>query len=585
MFPSPPQISHTPSRPIRCGTLRARYEITQSVTRRASGSFGGGHEGGEEEELVTDCGYMAGYGSRRTTMATLLRMLSLMATTAVRLPAPTVLNDTDFPTNCGSPYHPANGILECAALCEKRADCAAVIFNPTASPPACAFKCRSDNPVRNPGITAVIVRPRKVTCGRPPPPPPPFTPPSATTDPDWRARYEVANLLYADSALGSSLFPYIGNGYLATHPIAGRGSDVTALEKMSTLYVSGVFNGIAVQSPCADGYCQAPYRAAVPTYRAVLSNVPLLGNGSRYALDVEKATLARRVSLSGGLHVEERWYAHLVHRHLLVHEITANNSGSKPQSLAIVAVFGGTDRPTPGSFKFTVSTSGGVHAVIGAANHSERPELQRTQVAVCSNAVRAGEQLVVAAGATKTVRYLSAVATSLDSADPETSALRALKAALAPGVAEGLRASHEAAWLQRWNQGRVEVGGNLGLAQAINSSMYFLLSSVRADWHYGMSPGGLASDGYNGHTFWDQEFWMVPSMILMQPDSARSCLQYRMDRLAGARSKAGSQGYAGHMWPCESALSGYEVQGSAGNGTRSETARGTGGEGGTYGSM
>ena len=52
---------------------------------------------------------------------------------------------------------------------------------------------------------------------------------------------------------------------------------------------------------------------------------------------------------------------------------------------------------------------------------------------------------------------------------------------------------------------------------------------------------------------------MVPSLILMQPDSARSCLQYRIDRIAGAVSKARSQGYRGLMWPCESAYSGYEV--------------------------
>jgi trehalose/maltose hydrolase-like predicted phosphorylase len=256
---------------------------------------------------------------------------------------------------------------------------------------------------------------------------------------------------------------------------------------------------------------------------------------------------------------------------------------------------------------------------------------QWAQVAVASNVVAAGgaplASLAVAAGEAKTFYFISAVATSLDSLDPKEAAERAATAALqAPG---GLRAAHEAAWKARWDQGRVEVRGNLGLAQAVNSSWYYLLSSVRADWPLGMSPGGLASNGYSGHTFWDQEFWMVPSMILMQPDSARSCLQvrrmrawptdcpagfvvhsfrlkisstalvhlahdcgqpkqppvspiclqYRLDRVAGAASKARSQGYAGLMMPCESALSGYEVQGSAGNGTRSETARGIGGEG------
>jgi hypothetical protein len=187
-----------------------------------------------------------------------------------------VLNNTDFPSNCGNdPYHPSTGIQECGTLCENRTDCVAVIFTLPASGSAgdsgaCAFKCRSDNPVHKDGIRAIVVRPHKATCPpspAPPPAPPPFAPPSAVTDPDWLVHYEAANLLYANSALNASLFPYAGNGFLATHPVGGRGSKggdggstMTALQKMSTLYVSGVFNGVAVQSPCEGGYCAAPRR-------------------------------------------------------------------------------------------------------------------------------------------------------------------------------------------------------------------------------------------------------------------------------------------------------------------------------------
>jgi hypothetical protein len=209
--------------------------------------------------------------------------LLIVATAAAS--AQKVLNDTDFPSNCyPNPYAPSTSIEMCAALCTKRADCVATIFAPGVAP-ACAFKCRSDNPVHKVGITAIIVRPgHKSTCVVPPPgpappaPPAPFTPPSAATDPDWLVRYECANLLHADGTLSSSLFPYIGNGYLATHPVASSAGE------MDTMYVSGVFNGIAVQSPCEGGYCTAPYRAAIPTYRAVLTGAPLLIG--RFALDV-----------------------------------------------------------------------------------------------------------------------------------------------------------------------------------------------------------------------------------------------------------------------------------------------------------
>lgn len=74
---------------------------------------------------------------------------------------------------------------------------------------------------------------------------------------------------------------------------------------------------------------------------------------------------------------------------------------------------------------------------------------------------------------------------------------------------------HTANWVARNNAGRIEISGDLELAQAINASVYFLRSSIRPDWPYGMSPGGLASNGYDGNTFWDQETWMWPNLLLL----------------------------------------------------------------------
>jgi hypothetical protein len=56
-------------------------------------------------------------------------------------------------------------------------------------------------------------------------------------------------------------------------------------------------------------------------------------------------------------------------------------------------------------------------------------------------------------------------------------------------IANSLFDLHVNAWLERWNAGRIEIGGDLALAQAVNSSLYFIRSSIRADWPYGMSPG------------------------------------------------------------------------------------------------
>lgn len=113
----------------------------------------------------------------------------------------------------------------------------------------------------------------------------------------------------------------------------------------------------------------------------------------------------------------------------------------------------------------------------------------------------------------------------------------------------------------------------LPAAVAANASVFALMSSVRSDWHYGLSPGGL-TNGYNGHSFWgqsspapaatapssrglladiclypglrvvcavlDTEIWMLPPLLLWYPRVARSLLQYRYDRLDQAMGKAAS---------------------------------------------
>ena len=54
---------------------------------------------------------------------------------------------------------------------------------------------------------------------------------------------------------------------------------------------------------------------------------------------------------------------------------------------------------------------------------------------------------------------------------------------------------------------------------------------------------------------------MYPVMLAFHPSIARSLLQYRLDRTAGAAAKAKRNGYHGLMFPWESAFSGEETQG------------------------
>ena len=54
-----------------------------------------------------------------------------------------------------------------------------------------------------------------------------------------------------------------------------------------------------------------------------------------------------------------------------------------------------------------------------------------------------------------------------------------------------LHDTHRQAWADIWASG-VWISGNLALAQAVNASFYFVVSSIRDDWPWSLSPGTLA---------------------------------------------------------------------------------------------
>jgi trehalose/maltose hydrolase-like predicted phosphorylase len=73
------------------------------------------------------------------------------------------------------------------------------------------------------------------------------------------------------------------------------------------------------------------------------------------------------------------------------------------------------------------------------------------------------------------------------------------------------------------------------VSACVNSSLYYIYSAVREDWPLGVSPGGLATNSYDGRSFWDCETWMFPPVSLLRPRLGQSLLQYRLDRLEPAQ--------------------------------------------------
>lgn len=116
---------------------------------------------------------------------------------------------------------------------------------------------------------------------------------------------------------------------------------------------------------------------------------------------------------------------------------------------------------------------------------------------------------------------------------------------------------HKAAWVELWKSDIV-IEGDPQVQKEIRSALYHLYSFGRAGTSYSLSPMGLSGLGYNGHVFWDTELWMYPPLLMLQPDIARSLLEYRFLRLEAAKQNAFAHGYKGAMFPWESADDGSE---------------------------
>lgn len=118
-------------------------------------------------------------------------------------------------------------------------------------------------------------------------------------------------------------------------------------------------------------------------------------------------------------------------------------------------------------------------------------------------------------------------------------------------------ARHLALWGGLWKSD-IQIDGDPQSQQDIHAMMYHLYAFLRPHSRMSVSPMGLSGNGYNGHVFWDADTWMFPPLLLLQPDRARSMVDYRYDRLAAARRYAFIHGYRGAMFPWESADTGFE---------------------------
>jgi alpha,alpha-trehalose phosphorylase len=111
-----------------------------------------------------------------------------------------------------------------------------------------------------------------------------------------------------------------------------------------------------------------------------------------------------------------------------------------------------------------------------------------------------------------------------------------------------------------WDGADVEVDGDAEIQQAVRFGLFHILQAGARAEYRPIAAKGLTGSGYDGHTFWDTETYVLPVLMYTQPAAAADALRWRHLVLAEARQHAGDLGLAGAAFPWRT-IRGQETSG------------------------
>jgi alpha,alpha-trehalose phosphorylase len=194
------------------------------------------------------------------------------------------------------------------------------------------------------------------------------------------------------------------------------------------------------------------------------------------------------------------------------------------------------------------------HEISGPEKMAVRPEsypdLGRVTVAA---EVAPGEQLQL----TKYVGYGWSAARSRPALVDQVGG--ALAAAHLTGW-DGLLAEQRAYLDEFWEGADVEVDGDAEIQQAVRFGLFHILQSGARAEHRPIAAKGLTGTGYDGHTFWDTESFVLPVLTHTHPSAAADALRWRHSTLQEAKNHAIELNLAGAAFPWRT-INGEECSG------------------------
>ncbi len=210
----------------------------------------------------------------------------------------------------------------------------------------------------------------------------------------------------------------------------------------------------------------------------------------------------------------------------------------------------------------------GLHVAAGMLNEVEAPG--GTQIG-CDSHDDWGRVTITAtleAGQTLRLVKLVGYGWSLERSVP---AVRdQVMAALAAAHAHGWEqlVADQRRYLDRfWERADVEVEGDAEVQQAVRFALFHLVqASARAE-RRAIPAKGLTGPGYDGHTFWDSEAFVLPVLSYTEHQTACDALYWRHETLPMAKERARQLGLRGAAFPWRTiqgeGCSGYWPAGTA----------------------
>jgi len=114
---------------------------------------------------------------------------------------------------------------------------------------------------------------------------------------------------------------------------------------------------------------------------------------------------------------------------------------------------------------------------------------------------------------------------------------------------EGLRDEQREYLDDYWVRADVRLDGDERLQQAIRFALFHVLQAGARAEQRAIPAKGLTGSGYDGHTFWDTETFLLPVLTYTTPHAARDSLRWRHSTLDLARERAAQLGLRGATFP------------------------------------